>query len=155
MSNAHAPLHPIGRQVLDVPMHDDDSGATTIRGYLAALAAAVWGQGEEFSGKRPFGNSGWHRHVFAALADAGMIDGTPDKYGRLSDAAEDRGRDLIAAALKALAEPVAPNQVWINDTAYEVLEWDWRDIDNEGTTTWHLYARELDTLPDDEPGEQP
>lgn len=104
MADTHAPQHDLGRQVLAVPMNDDDSGATTIREYLVALAAAVWGEGEEFSGKRPFGNSDWQRKMFAALAGAGLIDGPLDKHGRLSDAADDRGRDLIAAALKALAE---------------------------------------------------
>jgi hypothetical protein len=101
-----SPQHELGRQVLNVPMQDDDSGATTVRGYLVALAAAVWGEGEEFSGKRPFGNSGWHWDVYAALVKAGLLDGTFDEYGGL-DADPEKGDELIAAALKALAEPDA------------------------------------------------
>ena len=123
--------HDLGRQVLAAPMTDDDSGATTIREYLVALAARVWGEGEDFSGKRPFGNSGWHRHVFAALAGAGLIDGTRDEYDRLSDAAEDRGRDLIAAALKALAEPDAPREAPVTGTTVFALV---RDVDVSGVS---------------------
>lgn len=93
-----------GRQVLDVPIADGDSGATTIRGYLCALAAAVWSDGEGFSGKRPFGNSGWQWDVYAALVKAGLITGTFDEYGGLDDADTEKGDQLIAAALKTLAE---------------------------------------------------
>jgi hypothetical protein len=95
----------IGNQVLAVAMDDDDSGATTIRGYLVGLAAAVWNEGECFSGKRPFGNSGWHWDVYAALVKEGLITGTFDEYDGLDDADTDKGNELIAAALQALAEP--------------------------------------------------
>lgn len=94
----------IGRQILNVPMADDDSGATTIRGYLVALAAAVWREGEGFSGKRPFGNSGWAWDVFAALVKANQIEGTFDEYGGLDDADTEKGNELIEAAIRALAE---------------------------------------------------
>lgn len=94
----------IGKQVLDVAIEDDDSGATTIRGYLCALAEAVWRDGEGFSGKRPFGNSGWAWDVFAALAKAGLIEGTFDEDGSIEDADTEKGDALIRSALKELAQ---------------------------------------------------
>ncbi|MFG3439910.1 hypothetical protein ACGF0J_21905 [Nonomuraea sp. NPDC047897] len=95
----------IGRQVLDVAVEDDDSGATTIRGYLCALARAVWDEGEGFSGKRPFGNSGWQWDMYRALVKANFIAGTFDEYGGLDEADTEKGDELIAAALRVLAAP--------------------------------------------------
>lgn len=56
--------------LLDVPMQRNDAGAKTIGDYLKALLARVWEEEEGFSGKRPFGNSGWKDEVFQALFDA-------------------------------------------------------------------------------------
>jgi hypothetical protein len=93
-----------GHQVLDVTMEPNDSDATTIRGYLCALAAAVWNEGEGFSGKRPFGNSGWDSDLYLALVKADLIEGVLDEDGYLEDADWDQGRDLINEAIKALAD---------------------------------------------------
>ena len=94
----------IGQQVLDVAIQDDDSGATTIRAYLCALAGAVWSEGDGFSGKRPFGNSGWAWDVYTALAKAGLITATFDEDGCIKDAATEKGDALIRSALKELAQ---------------------------------------------------
>jgi hypothetical protein len=97
-------MNEIGNRVLHVTMDDDDSGATTIRGYLCALAAAVWREGEGFSGKRPFGNSGWQWDVYAALVKTDLIAGTFDEYGGLENADTTKGDQLIEAAIRALAQ---------------------------------------------------
>lgn len=72
---------PTPRQVLDLPLPDNDSGADTVRGYLVALLAAVWDEGEGFSGKRPFGNSGWHGDFDQAFIKAGLVPGQLDEDG--------------------------------------------------------------------------
>ncbi|BAD58868.1 hypothetical protein [Nocardia farcinica] len=73
-----------GAQVLDIPMRDDnDADASTIRDYLIELLKTVWDEGEEFSGKRPFGNSGWKYELFEALAGAEAIEATFDDDGFL------------------------------------------------------------------------
>lgn len=61
--------------VLDCPMQDNDSGATTIRGYLKALLTTLWIEGEGFSGKRPFGNSNWEDDIAFALVKGKCIKG--------------------------------------------------------------------------------
>lgn len=94
----------IGQQVLAVTMGPNDADATTIRGYLAALAGAVWGEKECFSGKRPFGNSGWDHDLYAALVSAELISGVFDEDGYLEEVDSDKGDKLIVAAIKALAE---------------------------------------------------
>ena len=71
----------LARRVLDCPMEDNDADAHTVRDYLAKLALMVWQENEGFSGKRPFGNSGWEHEVYDALADAKLIDREDDQEG--------------------------------------------------------------------------
>ena len=61
--------------VLGCPMDENDSGADTVRGYLKALLTTLWEEGEGFSGKRPFGNSGWDDDLAKALVKQKIIKG--------------------------------------------------------------------------------
>jgi hypothetical protein len=65
------------------------------------LLMSVWDQGECFSGKRPFGNSGWEQDVYDPLVRAGFIAGTigQNGYANFSDkkSAHAYVRDLILA----------------------------------------------------------
>lgn len=93
------------QEILDTPMERNDSGASTVRGYIIALAAEVWRHGEGFSGKRPFGNSGWHFDVYAALIKAGHVAGTFDEDGfidELSEEERDKADLLISNAIASL-----------------------------------------------------
>lgn len=58
------------QQVLDLPMDDNDAGAKTIREYLVSLVEMLWVEGEGFSGKRPFGNSGWEAELLDTFDNA-------------------------------------------------------------------------------------
>lgn len=78
--------------VLAVPMQDNDAGADTVRDYLLALLRQLWTEEEWFSGKRPFGNSGWQDEVYNALAVAGLIE--PEDYSA--------GDRLVMSAIDAL-----------------------------------------------------
>jgi hypothetical protein len=88
--------------LLDLPLPANDSGATTVRGYLLELLAEVWRCEEGFSGKRPFGNSSWQHDVYFPMVAAGLIDGEFDANGDREDADTDTGERLILAAIKAL-----------------------------------------------------
>lgn len=99
MSN---PNIPTPQQILDLPMENNDSGADTVRGYLVALLAEVWEHAESFSGKRPFGNSGWDWDLMLPLVKAGYITGKVDEDGYLDDCDDRAGQKLIAAAILAL-----------------------------------------------------
>ena len=72
---------PTPQQVLDLPMDDNDSGADTVRGYLVALLATLWQEGDGFSGKSPFGNSDWTWDVYGALVTAGFANNPFDADG--------------------------------------------------------------------------
>lgn len=81
--------------ILNCPLPQNDSGADTVRGYMVALLRAVFEHGEGFSGKRPFGNSGWEWDLRQAFLDAGLIPAhEADEWGRYDQ--------LIDAALAEL-----------------------------------------------------
>lgn len=88
-------------EVLALPMGENDAGAATVRDYLKALLSTLWDDGEGFSGKRPFGNSGWESELYAALVSAGAVEGTVDD-GYLEDCDTGAARALIREAIKAL-----------------------------------------------------
>lgn len=55
---------------------DSDAGDNlTIREYLQSLLTTLWEEKESFSGKRPFGNSGWENELYTPLVEAGLVEG--------------------------------------------------------------------------------
>jgi len=93
---------PTPQQVLDLPLLDNDSGASTVRGYLVALLAELWREEERFSGKRPFGNSSWQYDVYLPMIRAGWVEGALDEDGYV-DRCDTKAADaLIVAAIEAL-----------------------------------------------------
>jgi hypothetical protein len=84
----------------------NDADAATVRDYLIALLETLWREQEDFSAKRPFGNSSWTFDVYWALGQAGAVAITFDADGYLDDfpAESQRAADnLIHAAIHALA----------------------------------------------------
>lgn len=61
------------KAALDLPIPTNDAGAETVREYFKELLATVLVEEESFSGKRPFGNSGWQHEFLTPLEDAGYI----------------------------------------------------------------------------------
>lgn len=91
--------------ILEVPMQPNDADAKTIGDYLRALLLAVWTEGEGFSGKRPFGNSGWDSDLYIALVKAGIVDGKLDGDGYLEECDEDAANSLIMEAIRNFGKP--------------------------------------------------
>lgn len=94
------------QELLDLPLlPGNDSGAATVRGYLVALLSNLWEEEEGFSGKRPFGNSGWQYDLYVPMVQAGMVPGTVDADGYVDDfpqASRKMADDLILAAIETL-----------------------------------------------------
>lgn len=65
----------------DVRFDSDAGNGLTVREYLKKILLAVWDDGESFSGKRPFGNSGWEYDIYSALIKSGHIQGELDEDG--------------------------------------------------------------------------
>lgn len=71
----------------------------TIRDYLHGLLRLLWAEGEGFSPKRPYGDSGWQLDLHLALVKHGMLEGVIDEDGcleSLSHEERDRGDEIIA-----------------------------------------------------------
>lgn len=94
---------PDPRTVLATPMGKNDAKAETVGAYLTALLREVWREEEGFSGKRPFGNSGWQWEVYLPLVKAGFVAGQLDEDGYLEDVDQDAADELIHAAIDAMA----------------------------------------------------
>lgn len=91
--------------LLDLPLPDNDSRASTVHGYLVALLSALWCEGEEFSGKRPFGNSSWQYDLYVPMIRAGFIQGELDEDGYVEEADTETADRLILAAIASLGQP--------------------------------------------------
>ena len=94
-----------GEQILALDMEPNDAGATTVRAYLKAIVSRVWELDEGFSGKRPFGNSGWMRELYAPLVVAGFVEGYEEEgfhHLKQADANVALARELIFRAIEDL-----------------------------------------------------
>lgn len=67
------------KEMLDYNYKFPDCKAKSLREYFHTLLYTLWCEGEEFSGKRPFGNSGWDYAIYSALVDMGAVAGEWDK----------------------------------------------------------------------------
>ena len=100
----------IEQSILSLPMPEHDTNAKTVREYLFNLLRKVWNDKESFSGKRPYGNSGWEYDVYKALAAAGYAKGSLNDDGDLDEIDTDEADEIIAAAIDYLATEGAPKQ---------------------------------------------
>lgn len=92
-----------GKEILDLPMEEgNDADVKTIREYLKELLSELWRKRDGFSGKRPFGNSGWAGELEIALVQGGAIDGSIDGDGYLDECDGDAAKKLIEEAIAAL-----------------------------------------------------
>jgi len=91
-----------GNAVLALPMTDNDAGARTVKGYLVKLLDELWDEGEGFSGKRPFGNSGREYDLYQPLIQAKMVKGKLDEDGCIEEVDTDLANKMIFAAIHAL-----------------------------------------------------
>lgn len=82
------------QQILALPMEENDANASTLGDYLSALAQTCWIEGEGFSGKRPFGNSGWRSDIWKPLIAAEAVTGRLDEDGYV-ESVDDFGVDQI------------------------------------------------------------
>lgn len=90
--------------ILDLPMRPNDANAQTIGEYLVELLLRLWSDGEGFSGKRPFGNSGWQFDLYLPLVQAELVEGKIDNDGWLETCDEKTADQMIAEAIEGLYE---------------------------------------------------
>ena len=86
---------------LDMKFRSDDLGEITFREYFHKLLQTLWYEDEGFSGKRPFGNSGWSWDLIRGLVAKGLVAGSFDKFGDVDvDIAE--ATDLIETMISVM-----------------------------------------------------
>jgi hypothetical protein len=88
--------------VLGLSMPPNDADAKTVKDYLKALLTELWREQEGFSGKRPFGNSGWEYDMYPPLIKAGLVEGELDENGYVEDVNQAKAQKLIAEAIQRL-----------------------------------------------------
>lgn len=88
-------------EFLDFQFESSDLGTTTVRGYYKSLLSTLWNEGEGFSGKRPFGNSGWDGDLYKAAALFDKKYGTIDEDGYLQNSSKNAFK-LIEDAIEML-----------------------------------------------------
>lgn len=91
--------------ILDLEMVENDIESKTIREYLKTLLITVWEKEESFSGKRPFGNSGWKYDIYRTLATHKLIEADIDEDGDIVDIQRSeysKADQLISEAIAAL-----------------------------------------------------
>lgn len=91
--------------ILDLEMVENDIESKTIREYLKALLITVWEKEESFSGKRPFGNSGWKYDIYRTLATHKIIEADIDEDGDIVDIQRSeysKADQLISEAIASL-----------------------------------------------------
>ena len=86
--------------LIDIPMEENDAEAKTIGEYLKKLFCMLWEEGEGFSGKHPFGNSGWQYDVYAALIKAGVVNGKLDSNGYVDEIDYGQADDVILKVIE-------------------------------------------------------
>ena len=94
------------KEYAKIPMQENDAGAKTIGEYLKKLLLTLWDEEDRFSGKRPFGNSGWKWEIYTALISAKVVSGKLDEDGYIEEvdfsAADEFVRNIIIALFSNL-----------------------------------------------------
>lgn len=98
------------KNVLSCPMKENDASASTVGDYLSCLLKTLWEEGEGFSGKRPFGNSGWEYEIYTALAAKGLCGGKLDDFGDIEKLDFGEANRLIFKAIDAVFSGYKENE---------------------------------------------
>lgn len=95
---------------LEVRFDSDAGEQITMRDYLHNLLSTLWAEGEGFSGKRPFGNSGWDYEIYKPLIAAGFIPGKLDADGYIETVDKDEAAAYVFDLIQAAFYGVQPQE---------------------------------------------
>jgi len=87
---------------LELRLDSDAGDNITVRQYLYELLKTLWAEGEAFSGKRPFGNSGWEYDLYKPLIAAKLIDGELDADGLVNRVDKNGAHKYIHRLIKCV-----------------------------------------------------
>jgi hypothetical protein len=90
-------------ELMDKVLSTEINEGETIKEYLCGLLLTLWAEKEGFSGKRPFGDSGWNWDLIRALALNGLVEATFDEEGyieTMDNIEEAKAEQMITNAIK-------------------------------------------------------
>jgi hypothetical protein len=91
------------KEILNARVEGGEIGTCTVREYLITLLENLWMEKDSFSGKRPFGNSGWQFDLYQALITAGLLPGVINEEGYLDEfEAQIQADAMILEAIESL-----------------------------------------------------
>jgi hypothetical protein len=93
---------PSAEEILNLKLGYNDAHASTVREFMRKLLTKMWDEGEGFSGKKPFGNSGWEQPITVAMVRSKLIDGEIDEDGFIKTMDRAASERLIRKAINAL-----------------------------------------------------
>ena len=74
-------------QALDIKFYCNNLDLDlTFREYFQKLLKQLWYDGEDFSGKQPFGNSGWQNDTYEVLDNMGITENQDDFINKMIEA---------------------------------------------------------------------
>lgn len=91
-------------EILNYPCKFNDVDAKNIKGYLKELLLTLWIKEEGFSGKRPFGNSGWQYDIYIPLIKMKAVSGKLDEYDCLEEIDQEAADKLILQLIHHLLD---------------------------------------------------
>ena len=86
---------------LEIRFDSDAGDDLTIREYLEKLLSTLWDEQEGFSGKRPFGNSGWEYDLYKPLIESKLIEGKIDECGDIGKFDETKANEYVRKLILA------------------------------------------------------
>lgn len=86
--------------ILKIKFDSDAGNNITILDYFKELLITLWTEKEGFSGKRPFGNSGWEYDLYKPLIQHGYINGNLDEHGYIENVDEESANKLVLELIK-------------------------------------------------------
>lgn len=92
-------------KALDLRFDSDAGDDLSIREYLCELLLVLWAEGEGFSGKRPFGNSGWEHDLYKPLIKAKLVPGELDEDGYLETVDQFKADALVRKLIEHMCKP--------------------------------------------------
>ena len=92
------------KEILNLEFHSEDLNENvTIREYFYKLMEAFWNEKENFSPKRPLGNSDWDGDIILCLIKNKLVEGSIDENGWLDDYDYEKVDKFI---LKRIIKPI-------------------------------------------------
>lgn len=98
---AYATIYSMPNNILNITIQSDGT-SMSLRDYLIKLLTTLWKEEDQFSGKRPFGNSGWQYDVYAALIQANLVEGALDEDGYVESINHKQADKLVLDAITRL-----------------------------------------------------